>query len=121
MTNSIRNHNIKSKADLQQRQDAIQNEYEDLAKEIVSSVLSPVKIAGLSFSLMSSKKQKRKDKEQGLVVVPGASLKTTSKPIKKNKVKSFLVATSKSWLRWQAFNLAYYMSKKAIQHFKSKK
>ena len=122
MDNSIKNHNITSKADLFERQDAIQNEYEALGKDIVGSVLSPIKIAGLAYSVFSSKKTKKTPKpQQQLLMLPNRSLKETTTHNKKSKVSSFVKSVAASWLRWQAFNIAFYLGKKTIQHFKEKK
>lgn len=122
MSNSIKNHNILSKADLFERQDAVQNEYEILGKDIVGSILSPLKIAGLAYSLVSSKKTKQKPRvQQQLLSLPNKSMIATASPDKKSKLGSIVKSVAGSWLKWQAFNLAFYLGKKTIQHFKKKK
>ena len=113
MRNSIKNHNIKSRADLQKRQDAIQDDYKDLEKDILNSILNPISIASLAYSFISSKKVKKRE-SQKIWDAPSSKEMTQ----KKSKLKPILKSIGVSFLRWQAFNLAFFLGKKAIQKLK---
>lgn len=119
MRNSIKNHNIKNKADLRQRQEAVQNEYEDLKKNIVDSILNPIEIGSFIYSLISKKKRKQQKKKQ-VWDSENKIIKGEVSP-KKPPSTSFLKSVGKSFLRWQLFNLGYFAGKKIIQQVKARK
>lgn len=119
MRNSIKNHNIKNKADLNQRQETVQNEYEDLKRNIVDSILNPIEIGSLIYSFVSKKKRKQQEKRQ--VWHPENKIINGNASSKKPQSTSFLKSVGKSFLRWQLFNLGYFVGKKIIQQVKASK
>jgi len=117
MKRTIKNHNIKNLADLNQRQDALQDNYADLEKEIIDSIFSPVKIAGLAFSIIGGRNKKRKENKTQLLF----NNKEKTLIVEKPKGQRFLKSIVRSWIRWQAFNLAFFLGKKSITFIKERR
>jgi len=98
---------------LNQEQDRINMACRKMEKDWIQNVLSPQRLAfnaasGLISRISGSKKKGKPEKTNPLM--------HSVKSVLQNKTLQRLALLSgKSWLRWQAFNLAVFLGKKAYQ------
>lgn len=112
---------------LDREQEKIRRTCRNMENDWLSGIVNPQQIAlGIAGSLLSRSKKSKKKNKQGIQPEKGAALSsegTSSAPainamrniISNPTIKTFLKHTATSWLRWQAFNLAIYLGKKAFK------
>lgn len=120
--------------ELDKEQEKIRRSYKRMEHDWLSGILNPQQVAlSLAGSLLSrtgkSKKKNTKDRTAETVLdtfldaekSPSSIISAARNIITNPLIKGFLKNTATSWLRWQAFNLAVYLGKKAYKSIKYKR
>jgi hypothetical protein len=132
---------IGSVASLNREQERIARTCRDLENDMFNSLLNPqnlaISVATGLISRITNKNTPKKQKKSSsikLVRTEGPSAKIAAENNASSKIattvknivaaasfQSLIKRTAKSWLRWQAFNLAWYFGKKAFNAIKQRR
>ena len=135
MADIYKRRHIRNLDELDKEQEKIRRTYRRIESDWLSGMLNPQQmVMSVATSLLSNtgkskKKNKGKENKTEQVLHSFSTEGTSSSPainiarniISNPTVKGFLKNTAASWLRWQAFNLAVYLGKKAYKSIKHKK
>ena len=132
MAEKYKRKHLNNLGELDKEQDKIRRTCRRMEDDWLSGIINPqqiaLSIAGGLFSRgkKSQKKNKEKSWQQYTLHSSPSESKSPVIDVARNiignpSVKGFLKRTATSWLRWQAFNLAVYLGKKAYKSIKHKR
>jgi len=136
MAETYKRRHIRNLDELDKEQEKIKRTYRRMENDWLSGILNPQQMVmsfagGLLSRAGSKSKKKKKEKENKAEQVLrsfSAEGKSSSPVINVARniitnpaIKGFLKHTAASWLRWQAFNLAVYLGKKAYKSIRYKR